>query len=89
MTSDPRDYRVSISGASAPGAAAGGKGAPLRPSGETRPFLGVHFKCCNVYTRVYRDMGGGVYRGACPKCGRTVRFRVGEGGSSARFFEAE
>lgn len=49
-----------------------------------RPFLGVQFECCGVYARVYRD--GDHYRGRCPKCMRTVQFRVGEGGTGQRFW---
>jgi hypothetical protein len=56
---------------------------------ETRPFLGVHFKCCNVYTRIYKNKEGTAYAGSCPKCGRPVRALVGAQGTDARFFEAE
>ncbi len=54
-----------------------------------RPWLGIRFDCCGVYTRVYRNAEGTAYRGACPRCGRAIRLRVGQGGTSARFFVAE
>ncbi len=53
-----------------------------------RPWLGVHFDCCGLYTRVYRNLEGTAYVGRCPRCQRPVRFRVGSGGTRARFFEA-
>jgi hypothetical protein len=75
---DPRDYKVELSGAATP---ADGSGAPT-----TRPYLSVHFACCGVYQRVYRDADGKAYRGRCPRCGTPVRFAVGDGGTSARCF---
>jgi hypothetical protein len=53
-----------------------------------RPWLSVMFACCNAYQRVYRDARGDSYTGRCPRCGRPVTFRVGEGGTSARAFIA-
>ena len=64
--------------------------AQAAASGEssTRRFLGVHFICCDVYTRVYMNRAGTGYEGNCPKCCQPVRFRVGPDGTSARFFTA-
>jgi hypothetical protein len=77
---DPRDYKLDISGlASQPGSS-------HRP--QSRPFLSVLFDCCNVYQRVYRSGDGKTYQGRCPRCGSTVSFKVGEGGTAARFFRA-
>lgn len=53
-----------------------------------RPWLAVHWRCCQVYSRVYRDHDATAYEGRCPSCGRRVVARVGEGGVSSRFFEA-
>ncbi len=61
------------------------------PSGQSlanRPWVGVHFDCCSVYTRLYRSADGTVYRGVCPRCLRRVTLRVGPDGTSARFFVA-
>ena len=53
-----------------------------------RKFLGVHFRCCNLYQRIYCNVNGTAYEGRCPRCGKTVRIPIGEGGSTGRFFEA-
>ena len=54
---------------------------------EPSPWLGVKFVCAGAYLRVYRNRAGTAYTANCPKCGKCIRFRVGEGGSSQRFFE--
>lgn len=86
---DPRD-RIDIAGLASPAPAprAAGQGAPA-PGSPARPWLGVWFKCCHVYGRMYRDDAGVRYRGRCPRCGAEVGARVGPGGTSRRFFEAE
>jgi hypothetical protein len=53
-----------------------------------RPWVGIHFDCCGVYARIYRNPEGTAYRGACPRCRRSVTLRVGTGGTDARFFQA-
>lgn len=54
-----------------------------------RPFLQVFFRCANHYQRVYRNAAGTAYHARCPKCGKPLRFQVGEGGSDARRFEVD
>jgi hypothetical protein len=93
MPSDPRDYKLDLSGTMGPGeTSAGGATGPVGPSTQAgpaaRPFLSVHFACCGAYQRVYRAADGGNYEGRCPRCGRPVKFVVGEGGTSARAFVA-
>jgi len=50
------------------------------------PFLGVHFACCDVYSRVYANQQRSAYVGHCPHCAKRVQFQVGAGGSESRFF---
>ena len=78
MPSDPRDYKLDLSTGPAEPEGAG--------AGTGRPFLSVHFACCGVYTRIYRDPNAPEYRGRCPKCAKAVRFVVGEGGTTSRTF---
>jgi hypothetical protein len=61
------------------------------PSGkpaEKKKFLGIHFRCCNVYSRVYVNDAGTAYEGRCPRCHKKVNVAIGQGGVSSRFFEA-
>lgn len=51
-------------------------------------FLGIMFECCNVYGRIYKNKEGTHYQGKCPRCLREIKIRIGEGGSSQRFFRA-
>jgi hypothetical protein len=53
-----------------------------------RKFVGVHFVCCDVYTRVYINRDETAYEGCCPKCAKKVRLAIGPGGTDARFFTA-
>jgi len=73
--SDPRDYKLDISSLKPPVATPG-----------PRPYLSVLFECCSVYQRIYRDLDGTQYKGRCPRCGRSVTFAVGPGGTTTRFF---
>ena len=59
-----------------------------RKKHQARPWVGVKFTCCNVYTRIYRNRAGTAYEGRCPRCMRSVRLRGAPGGSRARFFVA-
>jgi len=80
---DSPAYRIDIDGVDDP--AAVGSAAPGR---RLRPWVGVHFDCCGVYTRVYRNREGTAYQGACPRCARPVTLRIGPDGTDARFFVA-
>ena len=66
-----------------------GCGTGFQPVIPDRPWVGIHFDCCSVYTRVYRNAEGTAYHGRCPRCLRPVTLRVGPGGTNARFFLAE
>ncbi len=75
--SDPRDYKIELSGIDVPA-----QGNTV----QSRPYLGVQFDCCGVYLRIYRDPEDKAYRGRCPRCGKPVIFPVGQGGTASRFF---
>ncbi|HEX7009555.1 MAG TPA: hypothetical protein VF184_06205 [Phycisphaeraceae bacterium] len=79
------DYIVDIASLKAHRCAQGGQSAA---SLRGRPWLAVHWKCCQVYSRIYRNRQGDAYEGRCPRCGSPVRARIGPGGTDARFFEA-
>ena len=83
---DDRDYKLELS--SARGADAPAPAADVRAShrADARPFISVHFACCNAYVRVYRAPDAAEYLARCPKCGQTVTFAVGQGGTTARVF---
>ena len=54
-----------------------------------RPFIGIMFKCCRVYWRIYQTAAGDAYAGHCPRCAAPIRVAIGKGGSRRRFFSAQ
>jgi hypothetical protein len=89
MNSDPRDYKLDINGIESqrsPEESAEQSGTQSNRQQTSRPWLSVRFDCCGVYQRIYRSADGTHYQGACPRCGGKIRFNVGKGGSSSRFF---
>lgn len=75
---DPRDYKLEISSLK--------QSESAKTKSSPRPYLQALFECCNVYQRIYRNADGKLYDGACPRCGKRVRFVVGEGGTNCRAF---
>ena len=59
---------------------------PRKP--DSRRYVGIHFVCCNVYSRVYINRDETAYDGNCPKCAKRVRLQIDPGGTDARFFTA-
>lgn len=57
-------------------------------SNAGRKFVGVHFTCCDAYTRVYINRDESAYEGNCPKCGKKIRLGIAPGGTDSRFFTA-
>ncbi len=76
------DYIIDIKGLRGQSAASGRNGRP------ERPWLAIHWRCCGCYSRIYRNRKATAYVGHCPKCARPVRVKIGDGGTSNRFFEA-
>ena len=56
---------------------------------EGRTYVGIYFKCCHVYSRVYKSKAGDRYVGFCPKCGGKVQLSIGPDGVTDRFFVAK
>jgi hypothetical protein len=54
-----------------------------------KQFLGIHFKCCNIYSRIYKNKRGTAYEGLCLGCKRVVFVPIGKEGTNSRFFIAD
>lgn len=76
------DYILDLSGRKK--TQAGSAGGRRKPRG----WLAIRWRCCGSYSRIYKNRSGTAYTGNCPKCGRPVHIRIGEGGTNSRFFEA-
>ncbi len=63
-----------------------GPGTSCAPAGKK--WLGIFFRCCHSYGRLYRNDAHRCYEGACPRCHAPLRVAIGEGGTTRRFFEA-
>jgi hypothetical protein len=90
---DPRDS-LELSFTPLPTAARAAGASPDRssePQPDTdpagRPWLGIFFRCANLYTRAYRSADASGYLARCPRCGKTMTFTVGPGGTARRRFE--
>lgn len=84
---DPRD-KVDLSLNIVGGPGTGGFSNETRGEAAAgRPWLSLWFRCSNTYTRAYRNAAGTGYTGRCPKCGKSMRFMVGPGGTGQRTFE--
>ena len=55
---------------------------------EKRPFLGIYFECCNVYSRIHLNPSRTAFVGWCPKCCGKAVVKVSPAGSKSRFFNA-
>lgn len=60
----------------------------VKKTKKGRPFLGVLFKCCNIYNRIYLNKEKTAFVGWCPKCGKMSKIKVSKNGVSDRFFTA-
>lgn len=82
---DPED-RVELSTHAAQGAPRTAESTPGHsPAGK--PYLQLWFRCANQYARANKTPDGTGYLGRCPKCGKTMEFEIGPGGSTQRLFQ--
>ena len=58
-------------------------------TGQKRQFIGMHFTCCNVYTRLYINKAKTAFVGWCPKCTRKAEVKISPTGSNTRMFQAD
>lgn len=79
------DYIIDIHGAPTPG---GDGGKQSRAAARGRPWLSIRWRCCDTYSRVYRNPSGTAYVGRCPRCTRSLHIPIGPDGTSSRLFEA-
>jgi hypothetical protein len=80
---DQPDYIVDIKGLPA-----GDSQAEGAAGAGGRPWLAIRWRCCGVYSRIYRNSRATAYEGRCPRCGRALTVEIGAEGTSARFFDA-
>ncbi len=77
-----------------------GKGRQLDLTSDAKPqaaglsrvgsrFLGIHFVCCDVYSRVYANREHTAYVGHCPRCAKRIQLQIGSGGTDSRFFKVQ
>lgn len=59
----------------------------MEKKGKKRPYLGVMFKCCKVYSRIYINKQETAFVGWCPRCARQMRVAISPDGSTSQFFE--
>lgn len=62
------------------------EGMSEKVTGSGRPWIQVWFECAGAYQKVFRSIDGTRYTATCPKCGKQMKFGVGPGGRSDRFF---
>ncbi len=67
---------------------AAGNTAGTQSRDAGRKFLGIYFRCCRVYARIWLNRDASAYEGQCPRCFARLRVKAGASGTSKRFFEA-
>lgn len=80
------DYHLDLSSLSSPSPSAHNDEAAQARRGV--PWLAVHWRCCQTYSRIYRNRDATAYQGRCPRCGRLLTIPIAPDGTTCRFFEA-
>lgn len=63
--------------------------ATPKPERKALPFVGIHFQCCDIYSRIHMNRDSTAFVGNCPRCARPVQILVSADGTDARFFSAK
>ena len=53
-----------------------------------KPFVGIRFNCCGVYSRIYLNAEKTAFIGHCPRCAKAVHLEISPTGSDQRIFNA-
>jgi len=53
-----------------------------------RSYIGVHYECCQVYSRVYLKQEQKKQISHCPKCGNAFHIKFSENGTDSPFWLA-
>ncbi len=56
---------------------------------KTRPHIGIFFRCCRIYARIYLNHRRTAFVGWCPRCAAKIEVKVSPTGSPNRFFFAD
>jgi len=56
---------------------------------KKQEFIGVIYKCCNIYNRIYLNKKKTAFVGWCPRCGTKMEVFLSPTGSNSHFFVAE
>jgi hypothetical protein len=56
------------------------------PANQKKPFIGVFWECCKIYSRIYLNKKETAYVGWCPRCAKRVQLNLSPIGSKSRFF---
>lgn len=92
MREDAEEYRDISSNGRDIDVTSGRHGSGFTATGEgsspQRPWIGIRFECCGVYSRIYRDVAVQAYEGRCPRCGLSISVAVASDGLDARILRA-
>jgi len=56
---------------------------------KKKPYVGMHYKCCKIYQRIYLNRRKTAFVGYCPKCTIKVELKVDPSGAKSKFFQVQ
>jgi len=54
---------------------------------KERPTIAVYWLCCNLFGHMYRNRKRTAFTGSCPGCSKSVRAKIGVGGTRSKSFK--